>query len=108
NTHVPGYIAKAADFKAKGVDDIIVLAVNDCFAMRAWEKTFETDKVKFYADGGASFTKAAGLEFDTGDFGGLRMQRMSALVEDGVVKKIHLEGGGGLSSSAADVLLGEL
>ncbi|GAB5037238.1 rhodanese-like domain-containing protein 6-like [Nannochloropsis oceanica] len=66
------------------------------------------DAVKFYADGGASFTKAAGLEFDTGDFGGLRMQRMSALVEDGVVKKIHLEGGGGLSSSAADVLLGEL
>jgi len=43
---VPGYIAKAADFKAKGVDDIIVLAVNDCFAMRAWEKTFETDKVR--------------------------------------------------------------
>ena len=45
NTHVPGYIAKAEEFKGKGVDDIVVLSVNDCFAMQAWAKTFETDKV---------------------------------------------------------------
>ena len=91
--HLPGYVEKAGDIKAKGVDTILCLAVNDAFVMGAWgEAQNVADKVLMAADGSADFTRALGLEFDASKFGmGVRAQRFAAIVEDGVVKTLNVE-----------------
>jgi glutaredoxin/glutathione-dependent peroxiredoxin len=105
--HVPGYVAHLADFKAKGVDEIWCVAVNDAFVMGAWAKDQHSQgKVRMLGDGSATWTKALGLELDLVARGmGVRMQRFSMLVDNGVVKTFNLEGPGKFEVSDADTML---
>ena len=105
--HVPGYIANYDALKAKGVDEIWCVSVNDAFVMGAWAKDQHADgKVRMFADGSAAWTKALGLEFDLTAKGmGVRMQRFSMLVVDGVVKTLNLEGPGKFEVSNAETML---
>lgn len=91
--HLPGYIEHAAELQAKGVQAIAVTSVNDVFVMNEWKKASGAgDKIEFLADGAAVFAKAVGLELDaTGTGLGIRSKRYSMLVEDGVVKILHVE-----------------
>ena len=105
--HVPGYIANHDALKAKGVDEIWCVAVNDTFVMGAWAKDQHADgKVRMFADGSAAWTKALGLELDLTAKGmGVRMQRFSMLVVDGVVKTLNIEGAGKFEVSNAETML---
>ena len=108
--HLPGYKECAAEFKAKGVDAIVCISVNDVFVMGAWAKDQGiADEVTLLADGNGDFTRAIGLEFDGSKFGmGRRSQRYSALIKDGVVASLNVEEGGEFRVSAADYLLGQV
>jgi len=108
--HVPGYIAHADALKAKGVDEIWCVSVNDAFVMGAWGREQKAaGVVRMMGDGSAEFTKAIGMEFDLTARGmGVRSQRYSMLVEDGVVKQINLEAPGKFEVSNAETLLGQL
>ena len=108
--HLPGYKERAAEFKAKGVDAIVCISVNDVFVMGAWAKDQGiADEVTLLADGNGDFTRAIGLEFDGSKFGmGRRSQRYSALIKDGVVASLNVEEGGEFRVSAADYLLGQI
>lgn len=108
--HVPGFKAHADEFRAKGVDTIACLSVNDAFVMGAWGKDQDAgDDIVMLADGNADFTKAVGLEMDGTKFGmGIRSQRYSMLVTDGVVKQLNVEQGGEFRVSTAEHLLGQL
>jgi peroxiredoxin len=105
--HVPGYVANADKLKAKKVDEIWCVAVNDAFVMGAWGKEQGAkNKVRMMADGSAAYTKALGLEFDLVARGmGVRSQRYSMLVDDGVVKAFNLEAPGKFEVSSAEALL---
>ena len=105
--HVPGYVAKAAELKAAGVDEIWCLSVNDAFVMGAWARDQKTDgKVRMLADGDAAFAKATGLTLDLNGKGlGLRSNRYSMLVKDGKVVTLNVEGPGKFEVSDADTLL---
>ncbi|MFC4701183.1 peroxiredoxin [Glaciecola siphonariae] len=103
--HLPGFVALADKIKAKGVDEIICLSVNDAFVMNAWGKASNAEHITMVADGNASFTKALGLSMDTDTFGGVRSRRYSMLVDDGVVKVLNAEEGGGFEVSDAETLL---
>lgn len=107
--HVPGYVANYDALKAKGVDEIWCVSVNDAFVMGAWAKDQKTGgKVRMLGDGSAAWTKALGLEFDLTAKGmGVRMQRFSMLVEDGVVKTFNLEGPGKFEVSNAETMLAQ-
>jgi len=107
--HVPGFLAKADAFKAKGVDAIACVSVNDAFVMGAWgEDQGVGDKILMLADGSGDFARALGLELDLSGRGfGLRSQRYSMLVENGVVKALHVEDGGGFEVSDAETLLAD-
>ena len=108
--HLPGYVEKAAELKARGVDEIACTAVNDAFVMGAWGKSANADgKVTMLADGNGEFTKKLGLEMDASKFGmGVRSQRYAAVIEDGVVKNLEVEEPGAFKVSAADHVLGLL
>ena len=108
--HLPGFKQLAGEIKAKGVDAIACLSVNDAFVMRAWaEDQAVGDDIMMLADGGAAFTDAVGLAFDASRFGmGKRSQRYSMIVDDGVVKALNIEEGGEFRVSAADYLLAQL
>ncbi|MGO9132829.1 MAG: peroxiredoxin [Methylovirgula sp.] len=106
--HLPGFLAKEAEFKAKGVDEIVVVSVNDAFVMDAWAKHSGAEgKITFLADGAAAFAKAIGLTLDLTERGlGLRSQRYSMIVENGVVKTLNVEEAVGKAEiSGADALL---
>jgi peroxiredoxin len=105
--HVPGYVEKAAEFKAAGIDEIWCVSVNDAFVMGAWGRDQKTaGKVRMMADGSAEFAKATGLTLDlTGRGMGLRSNRYSMLVVDGVVKALNVEAPGKFEVSDADTLL---
>ena len=105
--HVPGYIANYDALKAKGVDEIWCVAVNDAFVMGAWAKDQHTEgKVRMFGDGSAAWAKALGLELDLMAKGmGVRMQRFSMLVVDGVVKTLNVEGPGKFEVSNAETML---
>jgi glutaredoxin/glutathione-dependent peroxiredoxin len=92
-SHLPGFIAKSADLKAKGIDDIVCISVNDPFVMQAWGKEQGADgKVTMLADADGAFTRAIGLSLDLPDYGlSGRSERYSMVVEDGVVKTINVE-----------------
>ncbi len=92
-THLPGYVEKADEFKAKGVDEIVCLSVNDPFVMKAWaDSTSATGKVSLLADWDASLTKAMGLDFDASGAGlGVRAKRFSMIVDDGKVTTLDVE-----------------
>jgi peroxiredoxin len=105
--HVPGFIQSAEELKAKGVDEILVISVNDLFVMKAWSKTYPENKhVKFLADGSGTYTKALGLELDLSEKGlGNRSRRYAILVDDLVVKVTNIEEGGAFTISGADEIL---
>ncbi|MFS2016819.1 peroxiredoxin [Massilia sp. GER05] len=107
--HLPGYIQLADQLKAKGVDEIWCISVNDAFVMGAWGRDQKaTGIVRMMADGSATFTKALGLEFDLVAKGfGVRSKRYSMLVQDGVVKQLNIENGG-FDVSSAETLLKQL
>ncbi|MES2895232.1 MAG: peroxiredoxin [Pseudomonadota bacterium] len=108
--HLPGFKEHVADFRAKGVDSIVCLSVNDAFVMKAWgESQGVGEDIIMLGDGNGDFTKAVGLELDGSKFGmGARSQRYSMLVDDGVVKELNVEQGGEFKVSAADYLLAQL
>ncbi len=105
--HVPGYVEQAAALRTAGVDEIWCVSVNDAFVMGAWGRDQQTaGKVRMMADGSAEFTKATGLTLDLGAKGmGLRSQRYSMLVVDGVVKSLNVEAPGKFEVSDADTML---
>jgi peroxiredoxin len=109
--HLPGFLKNADAIKAKGVDAIAVTSVNDVFVMAEWQKSSGADgKIEFLADGNADFAKALDLTLDGSPGGlGLRSQRYSMLVEDGVVKSLNVEDAPGKAEiSGADALLKQL
>ncbi|KAF8407073.1 hypothetical protein HHK36_006198 [Tetracentron sinense] len=105
--HVPGFIEKAEELKAKGIDEILLISVNDPFVMKAWAKTYPENKhVKFLADGSATYTHALGLELDLAEKGlGTRSRRFALLVDDLKVKVANVESGGEFTVSSADEIL---
>ena len=110
NQHLPGYIAQADAIKAKGVDEIVCLSVNDAFVMGAWGKDRGADdKVRLVADGNGDLTKALGLEMDGSGIGfGLRSQRFAAIIDDGKVTKLAVEEPMKFEVSAAEAILAAL
>jgi peroxiredoxin (alkyl hydroperoxide reductase subunit C) len=105
--HLPGFVIRADDIKAKGVDRIYCVSVNDAFVMAAWGKANEVEgKVDLIADGSATFTKAMGLEVDlTGGGLGVRSKRYAAIIKDGILTHLAVEETLGLDVSSADALL---
>jgi peroxiredoxin len=108
--HLPGFVKTAAAIKAKKVDTIACLAVNDAFVMGAWGKDQKVgDDILMLADGSGAYTKALGLELDLVNAGlGMRSRRYAMLVDNGVVKKLNLDEGGSLEHSKAEVILKQL
>lgn len=107
--HLPGFVEKAEELKAKGVDEIACTAVNDAFVLGAWSKSANADNVTMLSDGNGAFAKAVGLEMDGSKFGmGTRGQRYSMLVNDGVVEQLHVEAPGEFKVSSAEHLIENL
>ncbi|MDO8300946.1 peroxiredoxin [Lacisediminimonas sp.] len=108
--HVPGYVAKAAELKSKGVDEIWCVSVNDAFVMGAWGRDQKsTGVVRMMADGSAELTQKMGLELDLTKNGmGVRSTRYSMLVDDGVVKQLNVEAAGKFEVSNAETMLAQL
>lgn len=108
--HLPGFLEHAAKFKAKGVDTIACMAVNDAFVMNAWGKASNVgEKILMLADGNGDYAKALGLELDARGFGmGQRGQRFAIIVKDGLATSVLIEGPGEFKVSAADHVLGQL
>jgi peroxiredoxin len=90
--HLPGFIEKQAEIKARGVDAIAITSVNDVFVLEAWQKASGAEGLEFLADGNAEFAKAIGLDMDGAGFGlGPRSKRYAMLVDDGVVRVLNVE-----------------
>ncbi len=108
--HLPGFVGHAADFKAKGVDSVACVSVNDAFVMGAWGADQGVgDDVVMLADGNADFSKALGLDFDASGFGmGVRCQRFAMIVEDGRVTTLNVEAPGAFEVSSAETMLAAL
>ena len=108
--HLPGYVEQAEAFKAKGVDKIVCMSVNDAFVMGAWAKDQNAGgKVEMLADGNGDFARALGLTMDGKGFGmGERSQRFSAILEGGVVKQLNVEEPGAFEVSSAEHMLKQL
>lgn len=108
--HAPGYIDAMSALKDKGVDEVWCLSVNDAFVMGAWGRDLKAQgKVRMLADGSAKYTKALGLELDLTEGGmGMRCQRFSMLVKDGIVQKLNVEASGKFEVSDAQTMLGQL
>ena len=105
--HVPGFVANYDKLKAKGVDEVICMSVNDAFVMGAWARDQKTaGKVRMMGDGSAAYTRALGLELDLSAKGlGVRCQRFSMLVDNGVVKTLNVEAPGKFEVSDAETML---
>jgi glutaredoxin/glutathione-dependent peroxiredoxin len=107
--HLPGFVEKADDLKAKGVDEIACTAVNDAFVLGAWNKASGSDAVTMLADGNGEFAEALGLTMDASGFGmGKRGQRFSIVVNDGVVEQVNVEAPGDFKVSSAEHMLEQL
>lgn len=108
-THLPGFVVNADKIKAKGVDTIACMAVNDAFVMGAWGAASNAEELLMLADGNAEFTAALGLELDASGFGmGKRSKRFAMIVEDGVVKHLAVEPAGGIDVSSAEKIMAHL
>jgi peroxiredoxin len=104
--HLPGYVVNAEAIKAKGVDEIVCVSVNDAFVMDSWGQDKNADELVMVGDGNGDFTKALGLEMDGSGFGlGTRSQRYAMIVEDGVVTKLNVEAPGQFEVSSAEAIL---
>jgi glutaredoxin/glutathione-dependent peroxiredoxin len=108
--HLPGFLEQASAIKAKGVNEIVCLSVNDAFVMGAWGNANSAKgKVRMLADGNGEFTKAMGLSLDASGFGmGVRSQRYAMIVNDGKVQELFVEPGPGLNVSSAESVLSKL
>jgi peroxiredoxin len=108
--HLPGFVDLADQIKAKGVDSIACMAVNDVFVMNAWGKLGGVgDKILMLADGNGTYAKALGLDFDASKFGmGVRGQRFALIVKNGVATQVNIEAPGEFKVSAADYVLKQL
>lgn len=107
--HLPGYVEKADELKAKGVNEIVATAVNDPFVMSAWNDAAGSGDITMLADGNCEFAEAIGLIMDGSGFGlGKRAQRYSMIVENGVVKELNVEAPGDFSVSSAEHMLDQL
>ena len=107
--HLPGFVEKEAELKAKGIDEVACVSVNDAFVMGAWGKSAGAGDITMLADGNGDFAKAIGLTMDGSGFGmGTRSQRYSMLVNDGVVEQLNVEAPGEFKVSSAEHLLSEI
>ncbi|MFL6760649.1 peroxiredoxin [Sphingomonas sp.] len=107
--HLPSYVDKAKDLKAKGIDEIACISVNDPFVMAAWNKADGSEDIVMLADGNGAFSDAVGLSFDGSKFGmGKRSQRYSMIVNDGVVEQLNVEAPGEYRASSAETMLDQL
>lgn len=108
--HLPGFVRQADELKAKGVDTIACVAVNDAWVMDAWGKDQGVgDKILMLADGSGDFTKAMGLELDGNAFGlGSRSRRYAAVIEDGTITSLEVEEGGGINVSSCESVMQKL
>lgn len=107
--HLPGYVQNQAELRAKGVDTIACISVNDPWVMDSWSKASGAEGIVMLADGAGEFAKAMGLELDGSAFGlGPRSQRYSAIIDNGVITELNVEEGAGISVSACEVVLGHL
>lgn len=108
--HLPGFVDNADALRAKGIDDIVCISVNDPFVMAAWAKAQNVgDKVLMVADGSAKFARAAGLDTDMSAKGfGVRCRRFSMVVDDGTVKSLQIDEPGSFEVTSAEVMLGQL
>ena len=104
-THLPGYVVNADKIKAKGVDSIICVSVNDAFVMGAWGKAANAEELVMLADGNGELTAALGLELDASGYGmGKRSQRYAMVIENGKITHLAVEPAGGITISAADAI----
>lgn len=108
NAHLPGYVVLADQLKAKGVDIIACVSVNDAFVMKAWGDAQNADEIMMLGDGDASFTKSLGLEMDTAGFGGVRSQRYAMVIDNGVVTQLNVEAPKAFEVSKAEAILASL
>jgi glutaredoxin/glutathione-dependent peroxiredoxin len=106
--HLPGYVVSADELKAKGIDAIICLSVNDAFVMAAWGKAQNAEELMMLGDGDGSYTKALGLAMDTAAFGGLRSQRYSMIIDNGVVTNLNVEKAKEFEVSNAETIINQL
>jgi len=107
--HLPSFVDKAGELKAKGIDEIAGISVNDPFVMAAWNKSDGSDDITMLADGNGDFAEAVGLTMDGSKFGmGKRSQRYSMVVNDGVVEQLNVEAPGAYEASSAEHLLEQL
>ena len=107
--HLPGFVEKEAELKAKGIDEIACTSVNDAFVMGAWGKSASAGDITMLADGNGDFAKAIGLTMDGSGFGmGTRSQRYSMIVNDGVVEQLNVEAPGEFKVSSAEHLLSKI
>ncbi|MEQ8953769.1 MAG: peroxiredoxin [Gammaproteobacteria bacterium] len=105
-THLPGFVVKADEIKARGADTIACMAVNDAFVMGAWGKAQNADEILMLADGNGDFTRAIGLELDASGFGmGSRSQRFGMIVDDGTLSYLGIEAPGEIKVSSAEAML---
>lgn len=107
-SHLPGYVVAADDLKAKGVDAIICLSVNDAFVMNAWGSAQNAENLMMLADGDGSYTKLLGLGMETAGFGGFRSQRYAIIIDNGVVTSLHVEKPKEFEVSKAEAILKQL
>lgn len=108
-THLPGFVVNTDQIKAKGVDTIACMAVNDAFVMSAWGKAQNADELLMLADGNGDFTEALGLTMDASGFGmGKRSKRFAMIVDNGKVSYLGVEPAGGIEVSSADNILAQL
>ena len=107
--HLPGFVDRAQELKAKGVDEIVATAVNDAFVLGAWNKANGSQDITMLADGNGEFAEALGLTMDGSGYGmGKRGQRYSMIVDDGVVTEVNVEAPGDFKVSTAEHMLGQL
>ena len=107
--HLPSFVDKAGELKAKGIDEIAGISVNDPFVMAAWNKSDGSEDITMLADGNGDFAEAVGLTMDGSKFGmGKRSQRYSMVVNDGVVEQLNVEAPGAYEASSAEHLLEQI
>jgi len=107
--HLPSFVDKAGELKAKGIDEIVGISVNDPFVMAAWNKSDGSEDITMLADGNGDFAEAIGLTMDGSKFGmGKRSQRYSMVVNDGVVEQLNVEAPGAYEASSAEHLLEQI
>ena len=107
--HLPGFVEKAGEIKAKGIDEIACTAVNDPFVLGAWSKSGDAADITMLADGNGDFAEALGLTMDGSAYGlGKRGQRFSMVINDGTVEQLHVEGPGEFKVSSAEHILANI